>query len=99
MTATITTIANIMFAGDGMPVSGDAQAIVRSESDREYAATLASTRLWGNTSYVPGVGNRRSVAAGTTLVAEFGTLPSVTVAEHDTSRFSDGEYGVERYLI
>lgn len=40
---------------------------------------------------------RRSVASGTTLVVP-GETP-VTVAEHDTSRFSDGEYGVERYLI
>lgn len=97
MTATV-------MAFDGTPlvysVDGDDIAYltdVSTATERNHVNNFAERTLWGRTSYVPTVGNRRSVASGTTLVVP-GETP-VTVAEHDTSRFSDGEYGVERYLI
>lgn len=79
MTATLTD-----HIGAIDPSAFDADNPTRPLMDREYAATLAETRLWGNTSYVPGQGNRRMVAKGDTIPGNVDNgIPSITVVTHD----------------
>lgn len=49
----------------GVPVSGTAMALDPMLTvQRERAADWAEARLWGRTSHVPTVGNRRMAAVG-----------------------------------
>lgn len=68
--------------------------IIPNSYPTDTAVVLAaSRRLWGSAAYPSerGTGNRRMVAKGDTLISEFGTLPNVTVAVHDTSFRHDGD--------
>lgn len=89
-------IATLLSSTTG-PVSGDALALDSMLTvQRVRAADWAEARVWGRTTYVPGQGNRRTVAYGKTFTDSHGTD---MVAVHDVSHRNEHSNSTSSYVI